>query len=213
VRSLRAAAPSLRELPRRRWAIRPLLRLLRPRARARRTPRAVVAAVDAGGAATPGSSPHLRNRLRPLPLESSAIQSRAAFDAEAVAPKVVVPARSAHEPPRRVGLQPALALAPVPDAILRAEHPPTPLAVEDGEVSNREPECARLQRTATPLFDQDSVPVLSIGEWIDSHGKSIACPASPLVGRSARPRSRRGGKRAFGNGVGPPSEGWVRGPV
>ena len=77
--------------------------------------------------------------------------------------------RWTDEPAWWVGLQPALAFAPVPDAILRTEHPTAALAVEHCEVANREAECAGLKTAVAALLDQDSIPALGVGEWIYCH--------------------------------------------
>ena len=82
--------------------------------------------------------------------------------------------RWTDEPAWWVGLQPTLAFAPVPDAILRTEHPPAALAVEHCEVANREAECAGLKTAVAALLDQNPVSSLGVRERIDSHGESIA---------------------------------------
>ncbi len=81
--------------------------------------------------------------------------------------------RWTDEPARWVGLQPALAFAPVPDSILWTEHPSPALAVEHGEVANREPECSCLQAAVTALLDENPVSSLGVRERIDSHGESM----------------------------------------
>ena len=63
-------------------------------------------------------------------------------------------AHRADEAARRIGLKPALVLPPVPHAVLRAQHPPVAFAVEHGEVTDREPECAGLEPSAAPLLDE-----------------------------------------------------------
>jgi hypothetical protein len=95
-----------------------------------------------------------------------------------------VTARGAHQPARRVGLQPALALATVPDAILGTEHPPPSLAVEDCQVAHRQPEGPRLQAAAPTFLDQRAVANLGIRERINSHAESIACEGAPRSGPS-----------------------------
>jgi hypothetical protein len=86
-----------------------------------------------------------------------------------VSPKVVVPARRTYEPARRVRLQPSLVLAPVPDAILRPEHPSPALAVKNREIAHRDPKRARLQAADAPFLDQELVTDLCFSEWIDGH--------------------------------------------
>ena len=85
-------------------------------------------------------------------------------------------ARRAHETPRRVGLQPALVLAPVPDAILGAEHPPTAFAVEHRQVADRNPVRARLQIARATFFGQILVTNLGFGERIYCHRGDYASP-------------------------------------
>lgn len=64
-------------------------------------------------------------------------------------------ARCANETARRIRLQPSLALSSIPNAILGAEHPSPPLAVEDSEVAHGEPECTGLKAAGAALFDQE----------------------------------------------------------
>ena len=97
-----------------------------------------------------------------------------ALDTEAVPPKVAVSARGADEASWWVGLQPTLALAPVPDAVFRAEHPAPPLAVKDRKVADGDPESPGLKRSDAALLDQVPVAKLRLGEGIDGHGESIA---------------------------------------
>lgn len=85
-----------------------------------------------------------------------------------------MPARAADETARRIRLQPAFILAPVPDAILGAEHPAPPFAVQHGEVAHGDAERARLERAGTSLFDQVAVPGLGFCERIDRHVGIIA---------------------------------------
>jgi hypothetical protein len=94
--------------------------------------------------------------------------------AEAVAAEVVVPARRTDEAPRRIGLQPPLVLAPVPDAILRTEHPAPAFAVEHPEISHGDAKGARLQIAGATLLDEELVADLCFGEWIDGHVESMA---------------------------------------
>jgi hypothetical protein len=90
-----------------------------------------------------------------------------------------VAARCAHEAPRRVRLQPALALAAIPDAIFGAEHPAPSLSIEDREVAHREPERARMKLAAAALFDEHLVAILGVGKRIYSHAQSIAGLPTP----------------------------------
>jgi hypothetical protein len=98
----------------------------------------------------------------------------AALDTEAVATEVVVTAGWTHQTTRRVGLQPALAFAAVPDAILGAEHPTPPLAIKDRQVSYRQPERSGLQTAGAALLDEGAIAELGISERIDCHVESIA---------------------------------------
>ena len=71
-------------------------------------------------------------------------------------------------------MQPALALAPVPDAVFGAEHPPPALAVQDCEVANGDPEGSRLKAPHTAFLDQVPVTQLGFRERVDGHLESIA---------------------------------------
>ena len=88
--------------------------------------------------------------------------------------KIVVSARSAHEPARRVGLKPSFTFASVPDAILGSEHPSPAFAVEDGEVANREPERPGVKPAVAALLHQQLIASLGVRKRIDSHAQSIA---------------------------------------
>ena len=90
--------------------------------------------------------------------------------------------RRADQPARRVSLQPALALAAVPDAILGTEHPSPSLAVKNCEVAHRQPEGPRLQAAAATLLDQRAIANLGICERIDGHAESIACESARGIG-------------------------------
>jgi hypothetical protein len=83
-------------------------------------------------------------------------------------------ARRAHESPGWVGLQPTLALAPVPDSVFRTEHPPPPLAVKHRQVADGDPKGPRLETPDTAFLDEVPVAELGLCEWIDSHLQSIA---------------------------------------
>lgn len=108
------------------------------------------------------------------------VQPTPAFDAEAVTSEVVVAARRADQSPRWVGLQPALTLSSVPDAVFRSEHPAASLTVEHGEVSDGKPERARHESACPPLLGKELVPVLGFCEGIDRHGESIARGGWPM---------------------------------
>ena len=86
----------------------------------------------------------------------------------------MVAARGADKAPGRIGLQPALTLSAVPDAVLRAQHPPPSLTIQDREVAHRDAKGPGLQRPNATLFDQVAITQLGFGEWIDGHGESIA---------------------------------------
>ncbi len=66
-------------------------------------------------------------------------------------------------------MQPPLVLAPIPDPILRPEHPPSPLAIEHGQVADGDPESTRRQVPRASFIDEEFVLDLSFGERIDSH--------------------------------------------
>jgi hypothetical protein len=174
--TLRLAAAPVRKLSRHRRPIRSLLRILRSRAGTRRPAPDLVAAMDARG---PGSAGCRADRWHLVGADTRqigrlSIQPVAALDTEAVSTQVVMAARSAHKPARRVRLQPALSLAPVPDPILRTKHPAPTFAVEHCEVAHRKPKRARLQRSGAALLDQESVPRLSFRKWIDGHAEKVA---------------------------------------
>src|SRR5713101_7045923 len=95
-------------------------------------------------------------------------------------------ARGTHEPSRRIRLQPALPLAAIPDAVLRAEHPSTPFAIEDGQIAHREPERASLKAAVATLVDQLAIVRLGVRERIDCHAQSLGSP--PRGGAPPAPR-------------------------
>ena len=104
---------------------------------------------------------------------TSSIEAVTALHAEAVASQVVVTARRADQAARRIGLQPSLVLAPVPNAVLRSEHPSPAFVVEHSKVSDRDTKCTRWQISGAPLIDQELVSDLCFGEWIDRHPESM----------------------------------------
>jgi hypothetical protein len=112
-----------------------------------------------------------------------------------VPPQVVVPARRAHDASRRVRLQPPLALSPVPDPVLRPQHPPLPLAIQDCKVPHGNAKRPRLEDSGAALLDQVAITQLSFGEWIDSHRESIA-PMSGLRPDAPLPACGRGRHRS-----------------
>src|SRR5207237_1897129 len=73
--------------------------------------------------------------------------------------------------PGWIRLQPALALAAVPDPVLGTQHPPPALVVEHGEIAHSDPEGARLEISGAPLFGQEPVSDLGFGEWVDRHAR------------------------------------------
>ncbi len=77
--------------------------------------------------------------------------------------------RRAHQPARRIGLQPPFVFPPVPDSVLRSQHPSPSFAVEHGEVANRDAERTRLKVAGVPLLDEELVADLGFGERIDGH--------------------------------------------
>jgi hypothetical protein len=93
--------------------------------------------------------------------------------------------RGADQASRWIGLQPPLALSPIPDAVLRTEHPSPPFTVQDREVADGEPEGSGLKAAVATLVHEQAVPRLGVGKRIDSHVESIA--------RSAQSRQARGG--------------------
>ncbi len=98
-------------------------------------------------------------------------------------------ARCAHEASRWVRLQPALALPPVPDAVLGTKHPAAPFAIQDRKVADGEPESSGLQSAVATFVDQQPIARLGVRKGIDSHVESIA--------RSALARRGRGGGTRF----------------
>ena len=97
----------------------------------------------------------------------------AALHAEAVPPEVVVPARWAHQPTRRIRLQPPLILSPVPDAVFGPEHPSPPLAVEHAEVPDRDAKRPRLKVSDSTFLDEELVADFCLRERIDGHAQSM----------------------------------------
>ena len=97
-----------------------------------------------------------------------------------------MPARPTHEPPRRICLQPALVLAPVPNPVLGSQHPSPPLAVENRKVADRNPKRTRLQIACAALVGEEFVFVLCVGKWIDSHRADYAV-TERFRGRSPEP--------------------------
>src|SRR5437868_13715008 len=119
------------------------------------------------------------------------IEPLPAFNAEAGPARVVVTARGADKASRGIGLQPAFVLPPVPDSVLRPEHPAPPLAVEDREVAHRDPERPGLHVAGSALVDEVPVSDLRFRESIDRHPREHA----PLIkynpiGSSARTMRR-----------------------
>ena len=86
-------------------------------------------------------------------------------------------ARSTHEPARWVRLEPALPLSPIPDPVLRAEHPSPALAVENGKVTHRKSERSGLDAAVAALFNEHSIAGLGIRKGVDRHAKSMSNPA------------------------------------
>ena len=82
-------------------------------------------------------------------------------------------ARRADKAPRRVRLQPALALAAVPDTVFGTKHPPATFAVQDRKVAHGDPERPRLERPDPALLDQVPVSQLGFRERVNSHPESI----------------------------------------
>ncbi len=107
-------------------------------------------------------------RWREAP-EGLAVQPVTALHAKAVTAQVVVAARSADETARRIGLQPAFVLPPVPDSVFGSEHPPPAFTVQHREISHRDAKRAWLHVARATFFDQELVSDLSFGEWIDCH--------------------------------------------
>src|SRR5437667_11890157 len=100
------------------------------------------------------SNPRIVRTIRGCRL---AVQPLPTFHAEAVPSQVVMSARRTHEAARRIGLQPELVLAPVPDAVLRSEHPSPAFAVEHRQVAHGDAIRARLELSGAPLLDQELV--------------------------------------------------------
>ena len=74
-------------------------------------------------------------------------------------------------------MQPAFALAAIPDAVFGAKHPTTTLAVQDREVADCHPERPRLETPHATLLDEAPVAQLGFREWVDGHAQSIAVRA------------------------------------
>src|SRR5438094_8177378 len=90
-----------------------------------------------------GEVAHLRTTRLDRPLKRLR-----ALHAEAVPAEIVMAAGRAHQPPRRIGCEPSLVLAAIPDSIFGPEHPSVPFAVEHREVAHREPKRAGLEQSA-----------------------------------------------------------------
>jgi len=75
-------------------------------------------------------------------------------------------------------LQPTLALAPVPDPILWAEHPSPPLAVENRKITHGKAKRSGLEPAIAALLDQQAITGLGVRERVDGHAESIANPAA-----------------------------------
>lgn len=71
-------------------------------------------------------------------------------------------------------MQPAFALATVPDAVLRTQHPPLTLAVQDRQVAHRQPEGSCLEAAYPTFLDQVAISGLGVSERVYSHAQSIA---------------------------------------
>ena len=95
------------------------------------------------------------------------------LDAETVPTQIVMPTRGTHEPPRRIRLQPPLVLAPVPDSVLRPQHPSPSFAVQHREVAHRDAERSSQQVADAPFLDQELKADLCFGKRIDSHAESM----------------------------------------
>src|SRR2546426_10479605 len=121
------------------------------------------------------SNPRIVRTIRGCRL---AVQPRPAFHAETVPAQIVMSARGAHQPSRRIGLQPALVLAPVPDAVLRSEHPSPAFAIEHRQVAHGDAIRARLEISGAPLLAQDLVSDLCFREWINRHAGENAARES-----------------------------------
>ena len=81
-----------------------------------------------------------------------------------------MPARGTDEAARRIGLQPSLVLAPVPDTVLGPEHPTPALAVEHRKIAHGDAKRAWLEVAGSPLFDEVLEANFSFRERIHSHG-------------------------------------------
>src|SRR5204863_7806090 len=89
-----------------------------------------------------------RSRRRGL-----AVQPLSALHAKAVPSEIVMTTGRTDQAPGWIRLQPALALAAVPDPVLGTQHPPPALVVEHGEIAHSDPERARLEIAGAPRFD------------------------------------------------------------
>ena len=79
----------------------------------------------------------------------------------------------AHEAAGRIFGQPAVAVTPVPGAVLRAEHPRPAFAIDHRQLAHTGPEGPRLDLSAAPFQDQLPVPRFGQPEGIDGHRASI----------------------------------------
>src|SRR5438445_12175979 len=95
------------------------------------------------------------------------------LDAETVPTQIVMPTRGTHEPPRRIRLQPPLVLAPVPDSVLRPQHPSPSFAVQHREVAHRDAARTSLQDSVAPFLDPELVVGVCHGKWSDSHAERM----------------------------------------
>ena len=86
---------------------------------------------------------------------------------------VQVSAGYADQSPRRLRLHPAVPVPAVPDAVLRAERPLSPLAVLHPQPAHREPELAGPEVSRAALLQKGAVAALGFGERIDCHRGSI----------------------------------------
>ena len=116
-----------------------------------------------GGAHPPGGAHFPESAGKPL----------AALGAEAVARQVVVAARRAHQPPRRLVLDPAVTVAAVPQTVGGSQNPLPALRVTHPEVADRGPERTGIHGSVTPPVDELLIEDLGPAEGIYRHCRRI----------------------------------------
>ena len=112
-----------------------------------------------------------QNALNATP--GSAGKTLAALGAEAVARQVVVAASRAHHPPRRLVLDPAVTVAPVPQAVSGSENPLPALRVAYPEVADGGTEGTDIHASVSPPVREILIEDLGPAEGINRHYRQI----------------------------------------